>query len=49
MRFVGPPDAIPHRERNITYGPISEYSSGLVLLSNAEDFRREPRFSRSEW
>ena len=38
MRFVGPPDAIPHRERNNTYGPISEHGSGLVLLSNAEDF-----------
>ena len=33
MRFVRPPDAIPHRERNNTYGRISESSSRLVLLS----------------
>jgi hypothetical protein len=41
MRFVRPPDAIPHCERNNTYGPVSECSSRLVLLSNAEDFRWE--------
>ncbi len=41
MRFAGPPDAIPHRERNNTYGPISEHGSGLFLLSNAENFRRQ--------
>ncbi len=41
MRFAGPPDAIPHRERNNTYGPISEHGLGLFLLSNAENFRRQ--------
>jgi hypothetical protein len=39
MRFVEPPDAIPHRERNNTYHRISKRTLHLVLLSKEGDFK----------
>ena len=39
MRFVEPPDAIPHRERNDIYHRISKRTLHLVLLSKEGNFK----------
>jgi hypothetical protein len=38
MRFAGPPDTIPHRERNNFRGRAGERRLHLILLGNAGEF-----------